>query len=789
MILLRLDGFYSCVERRLRISTSGHGERPPAAEITGVGFFEPPDPRLIESAGPSPAAAVGRALKRHAVGLTLASAALLCVYTGNVIVGLHEAATTRGTISARGLYAPVAIVRDRRDVPHVQAANDHDLFFAQGYVEASDRLFQLDLSRRYAYGTLAEVLGAKALPYDKVQRAVDIDAIALRQLRALARSDRAALIAYSDGINAAAAAQPLPVEFRMLLYRPAPWTPKDSLAVSIVASLELADSWHDVFARDAVWRQHGARCFDAFYPLSDRRYDVTVQAHVTRSAAQPPAACDDSGLAARVARPPIGSNAWASGAHRSSDGAALLANDPHIDLTVPGIWYLIDLQSPQFHAAGAAIPGIPGIALGHNERIAWASTNAAMTTTSLFYAGRLTRAAWKVERFHVRFGRDVRVAYYRTAREFSIPDEDDPSRVALVRWPIYAQSRSTIGTELALDRARDTGQALRVLAQYPGSPQGFIVADRGGEVAYHIAGIVPNDPAWGRYVHPARDLRESYAPIPFARLPAVAASRDAVLLSANNKPYGPGYAYRLSAQFQPPYRAFRIAQLLADRKRYDASYFARMQLDTLSPIDLEIARDVSQMSRARSDGGGGEAIDALARWDGRYAPQSRSAALAHALREALLRDGPAFNVRLEALRGDSRAVSDFDRDLDSALSLVAFHETATWRKAGGTRIEHLLAPMHLAFLNGDWLPGAGDEYTVHLQAPGFAQGFRAVWDLRDWDRGGIMIPSGESGEPGSGHYTDLTRAWVLGRLESLPFSPAAIRAETVEALVLRPQPS
>ncbi|HLX26241.1 MAG TPA: penicillin acylase family protein, partial [Candidatus Cybelea sp.] len=234
-----------------------------------MGFFEKPDPRLIESADPAPAAAVGRALKRQAIALALSCAALFSAYAGNVAVGLQAAASTRGTMEVRGLYAPVAIVRDRRDVPHIRAANEHDLFFAQGFVEASDRLFQLDLSRRYAYGTLAEVLGPKALTYDTRQRAVDIDAIARRQLHALARDDRAALVAYSDGVNAAAASQPLPVEFRMLLYRPAAWTPKDSLAISIVASLELADSWHDIFARDAVWRQHGARCFDAFYPLSD----------------------------------------------------------------------------------------------------------------------------------------------------------------------------------------------------------------------------------------------------------------------------------------------------------------------------------------------------------------------------------------------------------------------------------------------------------------------------------------------------------------------------------------
>ena len=206
-----------------------------------MGFFERPDPRLALSADPPPSAAVLRALKRHALALAIACCAIAFAYATNVAVGLRDAAATRGALSVSGLYAPVTIARDRRDVPHIVARNEHDLFFAQGYAEGSDRLFQLDVTRRYAYGRLAEVLGPKALAIDETQRAVDIGGIAERQLRALSSTDRAELAAFSDGINAALATQPLPVEFRMLLYRPAPWTPKDSVAVSVLASLALAD--------------------------------------------------------------------------------------------------------------------------------------------------------------------------------------------------------------------------------------------------------------------------------------------------------------------------------------------------------------------------------------------------------------------------------------------------------------------------------------------------------------------------------------------------------------------
>ncbi|MBV8530210.1 MAG: penicillin acylase family protein, partial [Candidatus Eremiobacteraeota bacterium] len=535
-----------------------------------MSFFERPDFRLIESAGPTPLGAAVGALKRHAVALALCGAALAGAYASNVALGLHETAATRGSIVAKGLIEPVTIVRDRRDIPHISAQNDRDLFFAEGYAQGSDRLFQLDLTRRYAYGRLAEVLGAKALAMDEAQRAVDIDAIASRQLQALAPRDRAAVDAFSDGVNAAAATQPLPVEFRILLYHPAPWTPRDSLAVSVVASLELADSWHDVFARDEVWRRRGPRCFDMLFPLSDARYDVAIDGAAQRTAAHlPHRDCGGWSVAMRLTSPTFGSNAWAAGAVRTESGHALIANDPHLDLTIPGIWYLAEMRSPRVHVAGATIPGIPGIVLGHNERLAWASTNAEMATTSVFRAGRLRPNAWQLERFHIRFARDASAAYYRTPREFSVANDNDASAIALVRWPIYAETRSTIATVLALNRARAVGEALKILAAYPGSPQNFILADRHGEVAYHVAGLVPDDPAWGRYVHPARDLRAAFPPLTFAQLPGRVPSRNAVLVSANNKPYGGQYPFQLSAHFEPPYRAYRIGELLHSRNRYD----------------------------------------------------------------------------------------------------------------------------------------------------------------------------------------------------------------------------
>ena len=527
-----------------------------------MGFFAPPDPRRIENDGRTPLGVATRASKCIALAVLASLIAVIGAYVANIEVGLHEAAVTRGVVLLPGLYEPVTIVRDRRGVPHIRAANEHDLYFAEGYVQGSDRLFQLELSRRYAYGRLAEVFGLKALTLDKAQRAVDVSGIAERQLRGLTRREHEALVAFSNGVNAAASTQPLPVEFRMLFYRPARWTPKDSLAVSVLASLELADSWHNVFARDLVWKERGARCFDTLFPLSDARYDVALDgSSATQRAQTRKRSCAAWVIAARPQRPAIGSNAWAAGAMRSVDGDALVANDPHVELSIPGIWYLVDLASPQMHAAGATIAGIPGVILGHNEHLAWASTNGEMATTSVFEAGHLSRAAWLLERFHVRFSHDATAAYYRTAREFSVNNDNDYAAISLVRWPIYAQIRSTISTVLALDRARNVTDALRILANYRGSPQNFILADRSGRVAYHTAGLVPNDPAWGRYVHRAR------SPGRLARVCRAASAQS----MRHRRPGARARARRCDT----PYMAARIARPNGMRSQNRRAYCSR----------------------------------------------------------------------------------------------------------------------------------------------------------------------------------------------------------------------
>ena len=711
-------------------------------------------------------------LRRVAAAVLALLGVAVAAFALNVIGGMRAHAQYAGRVASLPLNAPVAILRDDRGVPHVAAQNEHDLFFAQGYVEGADRLFQMDLLRRFTLGELAEVFGGGALQTDREQRAVPVRAIVAAQWQRLDAPSRAILAAFSDGVNAAMKRETLPVEFRLLSYRPRPWSPQDSLVVGMATVLDLTDDWNAIAPRDAAYRKGGVSLLDAQFPFTDPCYDAPVTAGL--AGIGPGALCKRSAAASlrhiAGARAPVGSNEWAAGAKRSLTGRALLANDPHLAIRMPGVWYLIDLRAPGFHAAGATLPGCPGVVLGHNERLAWAATSGTVTSLSAFLPpAQLDSRDWQTERFAVRFRPAATARYYRARDLFGITTDD--GRFVLVSWSAYADPVSPAQTFLALDRAPSIEAARSALASYPGPTQNFALADTSGRVAYQLAGLIPNDPVRARWFHPAADLGRRYPAIAFAQLPRVPPARDAIVWTANNKMYGPTYPLALSPQFAPPYRAYRIAQLLRARRRYDVEYFAQMQMDALSLPERELAHALAPALRARD----GNLADALSAWSGVMDGDSTTATVVAGIRLQLTR---RHNGRMPSVL----AAADSRPALPSTVLLPA---AEPWREAGAVPVLHALSKLGINFLNGTELPGYGDAFTLHVQTPGYTQSFRAVWDVGNWDAGGITLPQGESGEPGSGHYTDQAPAWIAGRLWPLPFSDAAVQraAESRETLI------
>ncbi len=715
--------------------------------------------------------------------LVLIVVLILAWFFGNIVVGMHVSGRVDGSVSGLALRAPVSIARDGRGVPHIVAQNEHDLFYAQGYAEGSDRLFQMDLLRRYVRGELAEVFGSAALQADEAARAVPIHAMVEGQWNALDANQREILGAFSDGVNAAMESEPLPVEFRMLAYKPAPWTPDDSLVVSMATVLDLIDDWNEVARRDRAYRRGGLAGLAARFPLTDPCYDAPVTGGLT--AIGPGPACTKRfALLGELGdtRRPLGSNEWAAGAGHTSTGRALLANDPHLGLRIPGVWYLLDLRAPGFHAAGASLPGSPGIVLGHNDRIAWAATNGTVATLSVFNApANLDASAWQTETFHVRFHGDATKRYYRGHDEFGLTTDD--GRFVMVRWDAYQRPVSPLPAFLGLNRATSLEDAVKALAGYPGPTQNFALAEANGRAAYQLAGVIPNDPAWARWIHPSGDLAQTYASVPYGALPKVAPSRDAIVWTANNKMYGAGYPLPLSAQFAPPYRAYRVAQLLRARAKYDVAYFTQMQMDVLSLPERDFAQAIGPSLRHLD----ATAAAQLSAWDGEMRGDSVAATIAQRIRLALTEGhNGRMPVVLEALRRAPWPAGV----LEGNAVRAAFASPPPWSVAGAIPVLHAFNSLGIKALNGSVFPGNGDAFTLHMQSgtgPVYdSQSFRAVWDVGNWDAGGITIPQGESGEPGSGHYLDEADAWIAGQLLPLPYSDAAVKRATVVTETLRP---
>ncbi len=711
---------------------------------------------------------------RAATILVALLAIVVLVYAINAALGMRAHARYTGTISGLRLHGPVSILRDDRGVPHILAANDGDLFFAQGYVEGSDRLFQMDLLRRFIRGELAEVFGGAALRTDEEQRAIPIRAIVAAQWTRLDLPTRRILGEFSDGVNAAMRREPLPVEFRLLGYTPRPWTPEDSLAVGMAEVLDLIDDWDAIAPRDAAYRRGGLSLLRERFPLTDPCYDAPVTAGLAGMA--PGDRCDRRRLNTLVSelsdrRAPIGSNEWAVGADLTAHKRSLLANDPHLGLGIPGVWYLVDLHSPGYRVAGVTLPGLPSVVLGHNERVAWGATAGTVTSLSVFKPpAHLDEAGWENEQIGVRFGRTITKRFYRTKREFGVTTKD--GAFVLVRWVAYEHPSSPATTFLALDRAASTGDAIAVLGKLPQPSLNFALADTGGRAAYVLAGTIPNDPVRARWFHPATDLVRDYPPIPFGALPTVRPSRNAIVWTANNKMYDSRYPLHLSPQFAPPYRAYRIAQLLRSGHAYDVAAFARMQMDVLSLPERELARSLAPAVR-RNDAA---LAQLLTGWSGEMDGASTTGTVVEAAR---LRLTDHHNGRMPTLLETAHSLGN-----PWAKSTPA--AAVPWQSAGAVPVLNSLSKLGVNFLDGVTLPGNGDAFTLHVQTPGYAQSFRAVWDVGDWDSGGITLPQGESGEPGSGHYTDQAAAWIAGRLWPLPFSDGGVQRTAVTRETLSP---
>jgi penicillin amidase len=612
-------------------------DRKPAAPRGGGGGTDPgEDPRREATATATASSeprrpGVGRRTKfAGAILVVLAVLAAAAFLYGRYY--FHKAMADNlprldGSLTVYGLAAPVTVARDAQGVPHIRARSMEDLVFAQGFVTAQDRLWQMDMLRRHAAGELAAILGSNALQYDRLQRTLQLRVAADRAWAALPPEQKHWLEIYARGVNASMVAQSshLPVEFRLLGYRPAPWTPRDSVLVELGMFQDLTTGFPSKLGREALaahlppdliadlypvgsWRDHppGAPIPDLSAPqpvIKGIPLDES-QSRLRRPVDGAASVEDLLALEQTLAlfHPPCaacvaGSNAWAVSGARTASGKPLLSNDMHLNLSVPSLWYEADLAATlpaplaAFHAAGVTLPGMPFVVAGHNDHVAWGFTNLGADVQDLYIehtrgttSGAQYQAAngswrpvtYQTEIIHVRGSKDVVLDVPLTHHG----NNDTPvissifageTRSISLQWTIYDPANVT-APFFAVDSAGDGTSLLNAFSTWGGPPQNLIYADDQGHIGYHAVGRIPlrgdaNNPSPLSPVPtdataPDAAAHEWAGYIPFAQLPQAIDPPDGVLATANARVTLDGYAFPITLDWMAPYRTERIYKVL-----------------------------------------------------------------------------------------------------------------------------------------------------------------------------------------------------------------------------------
>ncbi len=556
-----------------------------------------------------------------------------------------------GRVQVPGLLDAVEVIRDRWGVPHIYARTAVDASFAQGYVHAQDRLWQMDFQRRLASGRLAEIVGARGLAADRWLRILGFRRIAEIEARRMSVEVGAEMEAYAAGVNAWIQQGRLPIEFTILRYQPEPWTPADSLVWAKMLAWNLAGNWESELLRARLIDLLGAERAAKLEPPYPARCPCVIPAGV---------AYDGIGAGAEAlaagARPftgpgtdeGVGSNNWAVAAWRSVTGAPLLAGDMHLPLMAPAIWYENHLtaraEDDPLDVTGISLPGIPGVVSGHNGHVAWSFTASFADVQDTYIEHLRTNAAGDIEyecedRWEPAqiVAEEIRVRGTAPVTEQVILTRHGPIIDSLagalcggdslsLRWTAF-EPEMMFGALRAMNRARTRLEFRDALRQWTSPAVNVVYADTGGEIAYHLAGRVPIRAAGdGRLPTPGwTGAYEWLGYIPFDALPQRLNPPEGYLVTANNRIIADDYPYFISNEYATGSRAQRITELIIARDRLDVTDMQTMQFDQVSPWARIVAGALADLPPV--DAEIAAVVAAMRAWDGRLTADSAEAAV------------------------------------------------------------------------------------------------------------------------------------------------------------------
>jgi len=787
-----------------------------------------------------------------------------------------------GSISLPGLQKEVTVERDNWGIPHIRAASLADAVEAQGYVMAQDRLWQLDLMRRASRGQLSEIVGPLALKTDKQFRTFGFSRAADRDFAAMDKDSRALMEAYARGVNVFIQQHQnsLPLEFTLLKYKPQPWQPTDSLVIAGYMYQTLTDTWERELDRAKVEARVDAdHIKDLFAPDAPMDHFVVGDPDVPNDGSQASrvdpdedddddddmptddvlkakALLNDETNAARAPetfadltsalwpsiegyleetqseiRKGLGSNNWVvSGAHTAT-GKPLLANDTHLELSIPPIWYEIHLTAPNFNAKGFTLPGAPLIVIGHNDHIAWGFTNNGADIQDLYIEkfnpaaadeyqvnGKWVKAQIFDESIRIKGQPDEHLNVVVTRHGPIVHQEGD--KLYALKWTAL-EPGGLSNTYNWLSKAKNWHEFRDIMKNVWGPGQNAVYADTEGNIGYIMAARVPiRKKGRGEVPFPGNtDDYEWTGYVPFDQLPQAFNPDSGLIVTANARVVGPKYKPYLTDRWEEPYRTARIYDLLRDKTGLRPIDMLKVETDTYSYPHAFLADQMSAAAKKvqPKDPRAKQLVEALKDWNGiadadssvvSFVVMARRAALDLILEPYLGKDTSLYTWRstafLQKVLTDRPpkwlppAYKNYDELLaaaaDRAVTMLAEQTKSQnvsawqWKELNSLDMLHPIGRdgflKHLLSITGK--PQSGTSYSVRAATKRHGPSMRFIANLANWDDSILLIPAGESGQIGSSHYTDQFSYWYEGKPIVAPYSDAAEAKTRKHTLKLTP---
>ncbi|MNK12368.1 Acyl-homoserine lactone acylase QuiP precursor [compost metagenome] len=745
------------------------------------------------------------------------------------------------SIILKGTYQNVDIAFDDRMIPHIFAKNDHDVYYAQGYVTAMHRLWQMDFQTRFAAGRISEVVGKKAIELDKYQRRMGMVFGAERSLEGMMNDPKSKemILAYTAGINAyihALSKSQLPIEYKILDFKPEDWTPiKCALLLKQMSAVLAMGS--DEFYMTNIRNKFGADVVkDLFpdYPFKEApiipvgtKWDFTPL-----PIPQVPSSVNEAltgTIKTKQKEEGIGSNNWAVSGSKTASGLPILANDPHLDLSLPSIWYQIQLHAPGLNAYGVSLPGAPGVIIGFNKDIAWGVTNVAADVLDFYqirfkddshknywYNNQWKNTSTRLETIVIRNDKNVvdtvyythhgPVVYLQKVKDFS-KAKNIPVGNAL-RWIAHDKSNE-LKTFYLLNRGKNYNDYRNALTYYTAPAQNFIFASTENDIAITANGKFPLK--WkdqGKFILDGTDPKYDWQGwIPASQNPTVKNPARGFVSSANQSSTDKTYPYYINWEFSPYERGKRINDKLTAMNKATADSMINMQTDSYSIHAENILLTILAMvDKSKLNATQKEALRFVSTWDKYYDAKSVAASVFDFWTKRLMFDiwDDEFTVANIPMRYPSR---------DRTVQLILKEPNSKWidnvntpqketlsdlvneafkyscdsleRKYGSigkpwewANVKHTNIP-HLAKIPGfgsKVLLTGGGKMTINALNEGNGPSWRMVVELGTTPKGHGVYPGGQSGNPGSPFYDNMIDKWASGKLYDLFFMQSATDA-------------